>query len=196
MNRMPIRNLLYAAMFTALTAVGAFIRIPIPPYPVPMTLQTLFLYLAGLLLPRREAFLSQAAYVLLGLIGVPIFVNGGGIGYILDPTFGYLVAFLLCAPLLSEWAGRTLYAGKRAAFAAGGFAIVAGVQILGVAYMSLISVFYLHTPLPFSRVLYLAGIFLPLDLFKLGGAAMLALQLRHRLPNALPAERHPKAFRE
>jgi len=84
-----------AGLFTALTAVGAFVRIPLP-Y-VPLTLQTVFVLLAGDLLPPRFAVLSQIAYLLIGLVGLPVFANGGGLGYVLHPTFGYLAAFPLAA---------------------------------------------------------------------------------------------------
>lgn len=183
MKQIQLRMLLISSMFTALCAVGAFIRIPIPPYPVPMTLQTAFLYLAGLLLPKREAFLSQAAYVLLGLIGIPIFTGGGGIGYVVNPTFGYLIAFMLCAPILSTWANKTLYAGRKVLYSIGGIVIILCLQVVGVAYMAGISSLYLGTPLAFSRAVYLVLIFVPLDILKLFTATLLAIQLRHKLPS-------------
>lgn len=181
--KLNLRTMLFAAMFTALTAIGAFIRIPIPPYPVPMTLQTAFIFLAGLLLPVRAAFLSQVAYVLLGLIGIPIFTSGGGFSYVLNPTFGYLLAFLFCAPLTRYVAEKTLFKGKRLRFALGGTAVILAVQICGVAYMAFISYVYLASPLPFSRALYFVLIFLPLDMFKLFLASLLSIQLRKRVPS-------------
>lgn len=183
MKKIQLRMLLISSMFTALCAVGTFIRIPIPPYPVPMTLQTAFLYLAGLLLPKREAFLSQAAYVLLGLIGIPIFTGGGGIGYVVNPTFGYLIAFMLCAPLLSTWANKTLYAGHKVIYSIGGIVIILCLQVVGVTYMACISSLYLGTPLAFSRAVYLLLIFVPLDILKLFAATLLAVQLRRKLPS-------------
>lgn len=65
------RSLVYCALFTALIAVGAFIKIPIPV--VPFTLQYLFTMLAGILLGSRLGSLSVLAYMILGLIGLPIF---------------------------------------------------------------------------------------------------------------------------
>lgn len=83
------RSLVYCALFTALIAVGAFIKIPIPV--VPFTLQYLFTMLAGILLGS----LSVLAYMILGLIGLPIFSEGGGIGYVFKPSFGYIIGFAL-----------------------------------------------------------------------------------------------------
>ena len=82
---------LYCGLFTALIAVGAFIKIPIPV--VPFTLQYLFTLLAGLLLGSRRGSLSVIAYVILGLAGLPIFSEGGGLWYIFKPSFGYLIGF-------------------------------------------------------------------------------------------------------
>jgi len=91
-----VKNMTLVAMFAALTAVGAFIRIPF--YPVPFTLQFLFVCLAGLLLGSKLGALSQVVYVAVGLIGAPIFAKGyGGIAYVLEPTFGYLIGFIICA---------------------------------------------------------------------------------------------------
>jgi biotin transport system substrate-specific component len=84
------RSLLLIALMAALTGVGGFIRIPVSP--VPFTLQTLFVYLSADLLGKKGA-LSQIIFITLGLVGVPIFAMGGGIGYILQPTFGYLLGF-------------------------------------------------------------------------------------------------------
>ncbi len=81
------------ALFTALTAAGAFIRIPIP-Y-MEFTLQFLFTTLAGLLLGANRGAASVGAYVVLGLIGIPIFAGGGGIFYVLRPSFGYLIGFIV-----------------------------------------------------------------------------------------------------
>ena len=74
MNR--TKNLMYCSLFTALIAVGAFIKIPIPV--VPFTLQFLFTTLAGLLLGSKMGAVSVIAYMVLVLVGLPIFSEGGG----------------------------------------------------------------------------------------------------------------------
>lgn len=83
------------AMFAALTAIGAFIKIPLPV--VPFTLQIIFVFLAGSLLGSRNGFQSQLVYIGVGLVGLPVFTQGGGITYVLQPTFGYLIGFALAA---------------------------------------------------------------------------------------------------
>ena len=70
-HRWDTRDLVLFALFTALIAIGAFIRIPVPF--CPFTLQLLFTTLAGLLLGSRRGAASVAVYVFLGLIGLPVF---------------------------------------------------------------------------------------------------------------------------
>jgi biotin transport system substrate-specific component len=94
------RSLILVAMFAALTAIGAFIKVPIP-Y-VPFTLQYLFCALAGIILGSRLGALSQIVYVAIGLAGVPVFTEGGGIGYIFKPTFGYLIGFIVAAYVIGK----------------------------------------------------------------------------------------------
>src|SRR5690606_11186555 len=78
-----------------MTAIGAFIKIPLPG--VPFTLQIIIVYLAGSILGSKLALHSQLVYLFVGLAVVPIFTQGGGITYVLQPTFGYLVGFALGA---------------------------------------------------------------------------------------------------
>ena len=93
-----VRPMVYASMFAALTAVGALIRIPIPVSPVPLTLQVFFVLLTGLVLGSRWGATGMAVYVMLGIIGFPVFSGGSsGIGVILGPAGGYLIGFVMGA---------------------------------------------------------------------------------------------------
>ena len=96
-----LRGMAYASMFGALTAVGAYIMIPLPP--VPITLQTLFVNLAGALLGGYLGALSQVVYILLGVIGLPVFAGGkAGAGVLLGPTGGYLIGFVVGAFVIGK----------------------------------------------------------------------------------------------
>lgn len=102
--RISARDMALCAMFTALIAIGAFIKIPIP-Y-IAFSLQTLFVSLAGMLLGPRLGLLSVGCYVALGLLGLPIFTQGGGIGYVLQPSFGFLIGFFFYAYLTGFFTQR------------------------------------------------------------------------------------------
>jgi len=92
-SNINIHDMTLMSLFTVLITVGAFIKIPIPV--VPFTLQFLFTTMAGLLLGGNLGGASVAVYVALGLLGLPIFASGGGPGYIFNPSFGYLIGFIL-----------------------------------------------------------------------------------------------------
>ena len=84
--------------FAFLTWAGARVAVPLPFTPVPGTLQTLAVLLAGGLLGARAGAASQLAYLLMGLAGLPVFaLPGAGPAYFLGPTGGYLVGFILAA---------------------------------------------------------------------------------------------------
>lgn len=90
-------SLTLVPVFTVLMCVSAQIRIPVPV--IPFTLQVTVAIMSGLLLGARLGFLSQALYLFMGLMGLPVFAGGGGIGYVVTGSFGYLVGFLFCALL-------------------------------------------------------------------------------------------------
>ena len=88
-----LRMSVYAALFAALTAMGAFMAIPIGQ--VPIVLQNLFVMLAGLLLGARWGLASVGIYLLAGFCGLPVFAGGqAGIGRLVGPTGGYLIGYL------------------------------------------------------------------------------------------------------
>jgi len=107
MDRTTITRTVVIAIFTALIAAGAFIRIPIPP--VPITLQTLFVLICGLLLPMRLSLASVGTYLFLGLVGLPVFTSGGGFAALTGPTGGYLVGLVPAVLVLSAFRGRNSF---------------------------------------------------------------------------------------
>ncbi|PRR84317.1 biotin transporter BioY [Clostridium vincentii] len=126
------RNLILVAMFAALAAIGAFIKVPIP-Y-VPFTLQYLFCALAGVTLGSRLGALSQIVYVAIGLLGVPVFTEGGGFNYIFKPTFGYLIGFIIAAYVI----GKIRENIKKLTFIKAIFMLLSGlffIYLFGVVYL-------------------------------------------------------------
>lgn len=92
-------DLTLCGLFAALIAVGAFIKIEIPvePYAMHFTLQWFFVLMAGLLLGKKRGAMSVCIYLIIGLVGVPVFASGGGPAYLIRPTFGFLLGFALAA---------------------------------------------------------------------------------------------------
>ena len=86
------KQLVMCGLFAALIGIGAFIQIPIPI--VPLTMQDLFVMLAGILLGPKFGALSVFIYLFIGLLGFPVFTHGGGITYVLQPTFGFMLGFI------------------------------------------------------------------------------------------------------
>lgn len=93
--KLAARDIAECALFTALMIVGAFIKIPFPM--VALTFQTAFAVLSGLLLGWKKGMIATSAYAVLGLIGLPVFTNGGGIMYVTMPSFGYILGFIASA---------------------------------------------------------------------------------------------------
>ncbi|WP_242961509.1 biotin transporter BioY [Peptostreptococcus faecalis] len=97
-NFLSVRTMIFCSLFTTLVAVGAFIRIPLPV--TVFTMQFLFVLMSGLILGSKRGSLSCFLYVAIGILGFPVFTEGGGPMYILKPTFGYLIAFIFAAFLV------------------------------------------------------------------------------------------------
>ena len=141
---MSARQITMTALFVALVAVGAFIKIPIP-Y-LPFTLQLLFTTLAGLILGSRLGGMSVIMYLILGLAGVPIFTEGGGLTYVVKPTFGYLLGFAIGAFV----AGRMVETSVTLTFKrllAASFVNLAIVYGVGMIYLYEIKDLYLAKPI-------------------------------------------------
>ncbi|BAL80132.1 biotin transporter BioY [Caldisericum exile] len=79
--------------FVVLTAISSQVKIFLPFSPVPITMQTFAVILSGIVL-KEEGVISQVLYLTLGILGVGVFTNGGGLSYVFSATFGYIVGFI------------------------------------------------------------------------------------------------------
>jgi len=143
------------AAFIGLITIGGWISIPF--VPVPLTLQTLFILLAGGLL-RRYAVIPAAAYIFLGAVNLPVFHSGtAGIGVLLGPTGGYLIGFVPAALIAG-----LCYESSRGAIQLLGLAgATAAIYACGAAWL------ILSTGMPFwSAIIFGVLPFLPGDLLK------------------------------
>lgn len=160
---------------TALTAVGAFIRLPLPGLPIPITLQTLCCLLAGVTLGPRWGALSQAIYVFMGLLGLPVFTEGGGFAYILKPSFGFLLGLIPAAYIMGLWRRGRAETWRLTLF---GLLATASLYLIGLPYLFCIMRFYLHQNITFGTV-FMTGClcFLPGDALKLIAATLIGRRL-------------------
>lgn len=179
-------RLTLCALFTALISAGAFIKIPVPV--VPFTLQFLFTTLAGLLLGGKDGAACVGAYLLLGLMGLPVFAEGGGIWYIGKPSFGYLIGFCLASFVTGTMAGRL----KRPSFFRVLLCCLAGLSIvylLGMAYFYLVSNYIIHAPIGlWPLFLYCFLLAVPGDI----ALCFLASALFLRAAQAIPGYHPPR----
>jgi biotin transport system substrate-specific component len=177
------------SLFAALTAIGAFIRIPTPF--VPFTLQIFFVILAGLVLGSRAGFASQAVYIFIGLTGVPVFSEGGGIHYVLNYKFGYLLGFAAAAFIIGLINEKFL-PGKQPLIkliAASCIGLIA-CYIIGVSYMYIILKYVNDLSTSVSELVRNGFlVFLPWDTLKIITASCLAKEMTKRLYFLNRAER-------
>jgi biotin transport system substrate-specific component len=166
----PLRPMVYASLFAALMAAGAYMAIPIGP--VPIVLQNMFVFLSGLLLGSRWGLASVAVYLLAGVVGLPVFAGGtGGIGRIFGPTGGFLLGYLPVVFLVGRIAERL---PRRMVWDVA--AMTAGAMVLyacGVTWLAAV------TGLPPAKALALwMAPFLPGDALKIAAAALIARAVR------------------
>ncbi len=124
-----VADIAECAVFVALMVAAAYIRIPFPL--VPLTFQTAVSVLAGLLLGWKKGVLSMTVYTLAGLIGLPVFSEGGGVYYVFKPSFGYIVGFIAAAGVGGAVA-RGSSSFVRALIAA--FSALAANYLIGIPY--------------------------------------------------------------
>lgn len=177
MKKVNIKDLIIISLFAGLTAVGAYIKIPIP-Y-VPITLQVLFCAYSGILLGAKRGLYSQLLYLVIGLIGIPVFTNGGGPSYILHPTFGYIVGFSLCSYIIGRLTeNMEVYKFHRIL---GSILVgLSGLYLIGLTHFYIIMNFYLHKPMTVKATI-LAG-FVPFILTDLTSATIASLSSLYILP--------------
>ncbi|GHV48247.1 biotin transporter BioY [Clostridia bacterium] len=190
-NKRPLsRKIAFCAIFTALIAVGAQITVPMEP--IPFTLQTLFVMMAGLLLKPSWSAVSAAVYMALGLVGAPVFAGFmGGAGTVFSPSFGFIIGFIAGAPVMGIVAAKL--PAKTETLWRMFISAVAGlipVYLIGCVYMHVILTAYLHMDgITVGAILNMGLIpFIPVECMKMIVACGLASKLRVPLNKQLSAD--------
>lgn len=175
MKRLSVKNMILVGLFGALTAVGAWVTIPLPFTPVPVTLQVFLVLLSGAVLGAYFGALSQIVYVLLGAVGLPVFSGAkGGIGVLFGPTGGYLLGFVIGA----YFVGLLIQAKEKPGYFYVLCAMMGGVLFIYLAgYLQLM----LITKMDY-RAAFVAGVmpFIGFDVVKALFAAYIALEIKKR----------------
>ncbi len=176
-----VRDITHIGMFTALTAMGAFISIPIGP--VPITLQSFFVLLSGIILGSKKAMFSQIAYLLLGLVGLPIFAGfSGGLQTIFKPSFGFLLGYILAAYCVGKFIENKSSTTKNISLA-----ILIGTLVIyavGLPYMFYVLNIMLSSNLSIMKILQIGMfIFIPGDTLKAIIAVFISKKLQGKLIN-------------
>ncbi|HEX3031000.1 MAG TPA: biotin transporter BioY [Bacillota bacterium] len=183
---MTTKEMTKAAMFTAFACVAAIIARYGGEVLVPFSLMPLVVFLAGGLLGGRVAAVSMVVYVLLGLLGIPVFASApfGGVGYVLKPTFGFLLAYIATAWVI----GTILKPGHRHSLAKYIGAMVLGLVVLyaiGLPYLYLMVNYYLGKTMSVATVIKVGALpFIGFDLIKLGIASVISWKVNTRLEMA------------
>lgn len=150
---MRAKDITSTSLFAALIAVGAFIKIdiPLPLYTMHFTLQWLFVLLASMILGKRLGTLSVFVYLAIGLLGLPVFAAGGGIGYVLRPGFGFLLGFLAAAYVIGLLCERIKGATAKKLLIPAAFGLIVYYTV-GAVYFYFIKNLYVGEAVAFSVV--------------------------------------------
>lgn len=177
-----IRAAVLCGLFAAFTAVFSQISLPIGPVPISCSL--IAVYLAGLFLPVKTAALSQLVYLLLGIVGVPVFAGfQSGAARLAGPTGGYLLVYPVMALILSlamviydkKLARKPLAA--RAAYIVGAMLVSLIVcYAAGTAWFTIFSGSTFQKAMRLTVVPFLAG-----DIAKIVLCTVITLSARERL---------------
>ncbi len=174
--KLKTRDIVLGALHIATVAVAAQLKVATEP--IPVTLQVFAVFLGSLLLGGRRAAVAQFAYMLVGLFGVPVFATGSGPGYLLRPSFGYVLGFVPAAYIAGS-IGR-----KKPGFFYASLGTALGLLVLyavGIPYSYFILRFVVQADVRISQLLVGAlYVYLPVDVLKIMAAVAVAVPIIKR----------------
>lgn len=174
---MKTKNLVLVSLFVAVTAVFSQLSVPNPFSPVPISLSVAAVYLCGVLLEARYAFLAQLIYILLGAVGLPVFAQfSGGLGVLAGPTGGYILAYPFIALLVALFTHKKWIRSDTVALLAGMFLALLVCYAFGSAWLAVVM------KVSFFKALLLgAAPFVIVDILKIAACLVLARALKRAL---------------
>lgn len=153
MNNSRTLTMTYSALLCALLCIGAYFRIPIPFSPVPFTFQVAIVLIIACMLSPKNTAITISLYILIGLLGLPVFSSGGGLSAIFTASFGYLIGFLAGGVLMSYIYSSKLFKNRFVAFIIGTLSCLIVIYLIGVSYMYLLLNLYLNSPISISTAI-------------------------------------------
>lgn len=177
---MQLRNMMMSAIFTAFMIISSYIVVPIGP--VPHTLQTLVVILSGFLLGPKWGPISMVTWILLGVLGLPVFNQGqAGAVMLVGPTGGFIIGFIVCSWLIGILTVRDIKSGYFKTF----IYLLSGIMvtyIVGLVGFKLSFEYFLLKPMTWEKSVWIAiAPFLPFDIIKTVVATYLGVQIRKAL---------------
>ena len=157
---LKIKSIIKISLFTAIICIFSLIKIPVQPVAVTLTFFAVNTII--LISDLKLSFISILLYIILGLLGLPVFSQGGGIGYVLNISFGYLLGFLV-APFMSFLAKKVFKTKSYNMIL--GIINIFTVYTFGCLYAWVLSYIYLKTKMDIKYLItYFVLIFIPTDM--------------------------------
>lgn len=179
---MKTADLTRVSLLLALLIVSAQFAVPIGP--IPISLQTLIVLIIGLILPTKQAVLTTVLYLIVGLIGLPIFTQAmGGPHSVLLPSFGFILSFIPAVWVISKV--RQMKSRDRMSnYLLAAFLGHLIIYTVGLSYMTFILNFYLGSGMSFGRIIAIGMLpFIPGDILKAGISISISRNLNTYLAN-------------
>ena len=168
---MEIRSLTKVSICIAIICISSYIAFPLPFTPIMITAQTIAINLVSLILTPKQSFVAVALYIFLGAFGLPVFSGGtSGLGKLFGPTGGFILGFLVIAPLISYLKGRN-NSFKRYFFITV-FVGMITLYIIGSIFMSVMQKINIISVLSLAVFPFVLG-----DLFKCFLSSIIAVKL-------------------
>ena len=180
---MKTRKLAMTAVMAALMCLAGMLVHWVSPALVPFSILPVLVFISGIILGAEYAAMAMVVYLVLGLFGLPVFSSApfGGFGYILKPTFGFLLGYVVAAYVV----GKVYREGGIWRAIAGVLAGLITLYLVGLSYLYMILSWVLHHPTSVAGVMVIGFVpFIFGDLIKAGIAVWVGQEVVRRRQTA------------
>ena len=175
---MTVRRLVLDGILLCLLIISSWISFPLPMTEIVFTLQVFAIFIIIMITPLKDSLLIIGIYIFMGLIGIPVFATGGGLGYIIRPSFGFILGFLWM-PIPLKLSRLLPVRSQFIQSMFGGLMALLLLYSFGLGYFYIIRGVYEGNSYQFMKVLQLTVLpFLPLDILKCVLSSIITGQLK------------------